>query len=278
MPEKGVLRARIVTALALGLFAIWLVWGAPAVVLPAAFVVITALAAREWAGLAGLCSRSAVAFYALMAAALVAALALLAPSREVLLILGALAWLGGLGWLAIYASGREVRGDSRIRAGAGVTLPGAAGHAVISLHVGTHGAYWLTQLGILVCGSDVGGFVAGRAVGRRKLAPRVSPAKTWEGVGGSLVLGLGGAALFHMVMARQGAAPEIALPIGLGGAVLVIAVAIAGDLFESMLKRQAAVKDSGRLLPGHGGILDRLDALLPAATMLAALILVVNGP
>jgi phosphatidate cytidylyltransferase len=108
--------------------------------------------------------------------------------------------------------------------------------------------------------SDTGQYYSGRLFGRRPLAPAVSPKKTIEGaVGGFL---LGGAAL--AVIGRWWL-PNVALPVRFGVGVTVVAVGIAGDLFESMLKRSAGVKDSSTLIPGHGGILDRLDALLFAA-------------
>jgi phosphatidate cytidylyltransferase len=105
----------------------------------------------------------------------------------------------------------------------------------------------------------------GRAWGRRKLAPSISPGKSWEGAIG----GVGGAAAYAIICANfiQGTA----WPAFLAAAVLLAMVSIVGDLFESAAKRQAGVKDSGTLLPGHGGILDRIDsatAVLPLAALL----------
>jgi phosphatidate cytidylyltransferase len=120
--------------------------------------------------------------------------------------------------------------------------------------------------------ADVGAYFAGRAFGRRKLAPRISPGKTWEGVAGGILAVLaaaalaawlwpaeaGGTAIFSSwLAARSGwavAAPTLAA---------IAALSVVGDLYESLLKRLAGVKDSGRLLPGHGGVLDRIDALVP---------------
>jgi phosphatidate cytidylyltransferase len=114
--------------------------------------------------------------------------------------------------------------------------------------------------------ADIGAYFAGRAFGRRKLAPRVSPGKSWEGVvGGMLAVvtvaavasGAGDSWLPGWLWTRAGP---------LGAAALLVALAalsVVGDLYESLLKRRAGVKDSGRLLPGHGGVLDRIDALIP---------------
>jgi len=114
---------------------------------------------------------------------------------------------------------------------------------------------------LLVWAYDTGAFFAGRLFGRHKLAPTLSPGKTWEGVAGGLLLGVGVA--FGGLWALW---PEWPLTTRLGHAlglgVLVGGAAQLGDLFESLLKRAAGVKDSGRLFPGHGGLLDRLDGLL----------------
>jgi phosphatidate cytidylyltransferase len=120
--------------------------------------------------------------------------------------------------------------------------------------------------------SDTGAYLAGRAWGRRKLAPSISPGKTWEGVAGGAI----GCVIYAIIWAIfdadlqarvQGA---IWIPF-MAGTLLLCALGVVGDLFESGLKRQAGAKDSGRLLPGHGGVLDRIDsatAALPVALVL----------
>ena len=141
-----------------------------------------------------------------------------------------------------------------------------------------HSPLYLLSVMALVWVADVGAYFAGRAFGRRKLAPSISPGKSWEGaIGGGvavLVLGcasvaLGGAALADTFAARVQAA--LGWPALAGVLVLVTAASVVGDLFESQLKRRAGVKDSSNLLPGHGGVLDRIDALIPVLP-LAALI------
>jgi phosphatidate cytidylyltransferase len=124
----------------------------------------------------------------------------------------------------------------------------------------------------LVWIADSGAYFAGSAFGRHKLAPSISPRKTWEGVAG----GAAGSTIYAMIWASvdpqfpvrmQG---EIWMPV-LAGALLLCGLSVLGDLFESALKRQAGAKDSGALLPGHGGVLDRIDsatAVLPAALLL----------
>jgi len=127
----------------------------------------------------------------------------------------------------------------------------------------------------LVWIADTAAYFTGRAFGRRKLAPHVSPGKTWEGVYG----GLAAVALYALALVPlategrfAGTVSPLSVAVWVAGALALAALSVVGDLCESLLKRQAGVKDSGRLLPGHGGVLDRIDALLaamPPAALLA---------
>ena len=117
--------------------------------------------------------------------------------------------------------------------------------------------------------ADSAAYGAGRAWGRRKLAPRVSPGKTWEGVAGAAAA----VAVYYVVVSV--ALPAQSWAKGWTGMLVfagVMVMSIVGDLFESMMKRQAGVKDSGSLLPGHGGVLDRIDGLLAALPLAALLV------
>jgi len=130
------------------------------------------------------------------------------------------------------------------------------------------GGFGLTLWTLLVVwATDIGAFFAGRRIGGPKLAPRISPSKTWAGLGGGMLAAL----IVGGTVAAIAGLPIAALWLGAPLAV----IAQGGDLFESALKRRAGVKDSGALLPGHGGVLDRIDGLLPVAIMVAAL--VANG-
>ncbi len=138
------------------------------------------------------------------------------------------------------------------------------------------GAAMLVSCMAIVWLADIGAYFAGRALGRHKLAPRVSPGKTWEGVAGGIaaVLGVATIVAFGWPTAGTGAdggttvfSSWVAARAGLAVTVAVLAalsaLSVVGDLYESLLKRLAGVKDSGTLLPGHGGVLDRIDALIP---------------
>jgi len=118
-------------------------------------------------------------------------------------------------------------------------------------------AHLLSFFFLILMGADAGAYYTGRAIGKHKLAPKISPGKTWEGVFGGLVAALAMAAVSHYWFFR-----ELPLKWGLPLALVMTIVGILGDLTESALKRGAGAKDAANLLPGHGGILDRLDSLL----------------
>ncbi len=126
------------------------------------------------------------------------------------------------------------------------------------------GAWWLLVVFLGVWGFDGAAFFVGRRFGRHRLAPRISPAKSWEGVIGGLALSVVASLLFTVV--PLGVPWYLAVVLGL----LVGAAAVLGDLAESLIKRQTNVKDSGQFMPGHGGMLDRVDSLLFAVIVVAA--------
>src|ERR1041384_5539616 len=164
----------------------------------------------------------------------------------------------------IAATFRGVPFDSMI-ASTGATILGVLyvpllGSYLISLRTGfeqTLSAHLLSFFFLVLMGADPGAYYVGRALGKRKLAPTISPGKTWEGVIGGVVAALAMAALAHFWFFR-----ELPLKYILPLAVIMTVVGILGDLAESALKRGAGAKDAANILPGHGGILDRLDSLL----------------
>ena len=137
-------------------------------------------------------------------------------------------------------------------------VPFLAGFAAL-MAVPDDGPLRVTAFIALVVCSDTGGYVAGVLLGKHPMAPTVSPKKSWEGFGGSLLAaGAGGAIMFPTMF---DASPLLGAVFG----VAVVCTATLGDLGESMVKRDIGIKDMGTLLPGHGGVMDRLDSLLPTA-------------
>jgi phosphatidate cytidylyltransferase len=145
-------------------------------------------------------------------------------------------------------------------------------YVAIELALREHGALYLVSMLALVWVADIAAYFVGRAIGRHKLAPSISPGKTWEGAAGGwvAVLAYGAILAGPMAAALPHSYPAVLQrSYGFAGFAVVMSLlcvlSVAGDLFESMLKRHAGVKDSSGLLPGHGGVLDRIDALLPVA-------------
>ncbi len=135
----------------------------------------------------------------------------------------------------------------------------ASSAAYLTLDVGDAGLQWVALAFLATFATDTSAYVVGRLIGRRKMAPGISPGKTWEGAVGGL-LG-GGGATVGLVLLLDGVPDHLIAAVALGVGVAVLAQA--GDLLESKLKRLARVKDSSGLIPGHGGLLDRLDSLVP---------------
>ena len=256
------LKQRVITASVLALIALWVVLKLPAAGFGAALLAVVLLGAWEWADLAGLTQPRGRLLYGGLVLALILAIWPLVGRPTVvagLMIPVFAAWCGVLVWLWRYA-GQPERQDRPLMVGvAGVVALAAAWLALMGLRDGLGPAYVLFLL-MLIWVADIGAYFAGRRWGRRKLALAISPGKTWEGVWGAMVAAL--------VFALIGA---VVLDVGSRWAGFVavclatVGFSIVGDLFESMMKRQRGVKDSGSLLPGHGGVLDRLDSLIAAA-------------
>jgi len=266
------LKQRIITAAILAPLIIWSVLAFSHRALAIEFAVILTLAAWEWAGISGITGQPGRILY----------------SACILLVMGLLTWLlhTDMSWLPwvlyinllwwllgfiLVSNFRHLPGELPARFGRGaVTMNLLAGMLVLSgafvaltaMHESPEfGAVYIMMLLLFIWIADIAAFFTGRRFGRHKLAPMVSPGKTWEGVAGAVIA---------VAIAAPVAAGILHLPKlqGIYFSLLVIvsvAFSILGDLTESMFKRRAGVKDSSQLLPGHGGVLDRIDSLLAAA-------------
>lgn len=244
-----------------GLLLALLLW-APAWITALLVVLAMLNAAWEWSALLRLTSVPARAAYVLATGGLLWlgwSLTATPQSLFALLVLAAVWWLLAAWWV-IQASQHQAGLAVGALAGWATLVP--AGVALLRMRLDWPvGLRWLLATLFLVWAADTGAYFAGRWLGRHKLAPKVSPGKTWEGVAGGLVLVLALAAW---------AAPLLGMPrLAFAALCLVVgACSIVGDLIESLFKRHAGLKDSGTLLPGHGGMLDRIDSLLAAAPLL----------
>ena len=262
------LRTRVATASVLLIVAVGaMVWSSTAFA-----VVVTALmgfALAEWLQLTG-ATRSVSIVVALIVSAMLLAV-LLASSNTIEAVVLPLAAVAATIWIAIVVlllqpSAMALRLPRIVGMALAVLLVLAAWFALMRFV--SQGVLVLLSVLLIVWTADTAAYFAGRAFGRKKLAPHISPGKTWAGVVGAILAVL----LLALVIWVFAPDPRIysnSLFASVGPAIalfllaLLVALSIAGDLFESLLKRQAGVKDSGQLLPGHGGVLDRVDAMVP---------------
>lgn len=274
------LAQRVATALVLLSLLLPALFTAAAWPFQAFTLVLVAAAGWEWGRLNGVSFAASVAGGAVLGAAGVAAI-----------VLGWAAQAPGLGWW-LPSAAWIVCGALMLSAGpaAWSRLPGRPRWLLGGLLLWAAwlamaqsralGVNFLLSIFLLVWVADIAAYAGGRALGRRKLAPSISPGKTWEGA----LSGLAGVALLALAWRQVDIAwpvGEISLyshllaALGVAGMVLALAVLVAmsvvGDLIESLVKRAHGAKDSSRLLPGHGGVLDRIDALLPVFPLAAAL-------
>jgi len=263
MLKQRVIAAAVLAPLGVAL----LLWGSSAMIAIAMGLIVVG-GMREWARFAGL-GKTGQWVSALVVAALVAGLWWWrTPERLVLVAtIGVAFWLLAALWLSQFEFARArtpANTALKLLAGLMVMLPATAG-ALSLRETAPLGEWWLLLAVVLIWVADSGAYFAGVRFGKNKLAPQISPGKSWEGVGGAVVavsllavaagwlLGLRDQPLFGLVLV----------------AIVTLAFSIVGDLFESLMKRHAGMKDSGTLIPGHGGVLDRFDSLFAALPVFA---------
>lgn len=280
------LKSRLITALILIPLVIAALFWLPPVGFAIVTIIICMLAAREWGQLSGMASRQQRIWLAVICGLVLTLMLLTLPPYEHNAYLpqvtgwlwASLAWWTGALLLVLFypASATLWRHSRLLRLLFGVLtiIPFFWGMmALRQYHYESDhfaGAWWLLFVMFLVWGADSGAYMFGKLFGRHKLAPKVSPGKTWEGFLGGLV----SSALIAVLFASF--AP-LTIPTGtlVMCAVMSTLASVLGDLTESMFKREAGIKDSGNLIPGHGGILDRIDSLTAAVPVFACLLLLV---
>jgi phosphatidate cytidylyltransferase len=265
-----VLKQRVYTvAVLLPVFLLGLFY-APALVWALMLALLVLIAAWEWGSLAGWGKGIRMAYVAAMGAGLVMLWQVSIANPADMQVLGRLVLVVSLlFWLLVVplwlARGWKVR-VPLFMAGAGAVLLLPLWFALVQMHAEPR---TLLMLMIIVWVSDTAAYFSGRQWGRRKLAVAISPGKTWEGVWGAVA-----GVTAYWILARVGGFLEPVILHGIAGFfifLVLMILGIEGDLFESWIKRVAGVKDSGAVFPGHGGVLDRIDALtaaMPAAALL----------
>ncbi|MDB2416480.1 phosphatidate cytidylyltransferase [Pseudomonadales bacterium] len=250
------LRNRVYTALGLAALTVLTIFAAPLWLFGLVFAVAASVGAYEWAGFSGLVSKKQRLIY-VAGAILLGILLLFQPSlwQDFVLAL-CLIWGAGFITLLWHPKFSNIYRNRWFVGGLGWMLMVGAWVCLISLVQLDNGKLWLLWMFVLTTATDVGAFFVGRAYGVNALAPKLSPGKTREGALGGIALAL---AICVSALVLTGA---LSLYEAIGLTLTMSVISIFGDLFESLLKRVSGVKDSGDILPGHGGVLDRIDSII----------------
>lgn len=256
-PPSGGLRQRIPTAIVLAVLLLLDLFALPPLATLLLIAIVLLGGAWEWSAFLNTVRPMRIAYVALIGfGLLIFDPRTLEPFElDLLLMVSGVWWVIAFGWIAVAPS----KPSPVLAALAGVLalVPTSAALGYLRL-ADERGAWLVLFVMAVIMAADVGAYFFGHAFGRVKLAPQVSPGKTWEGV-------LGGVALSQVLTAIGAQAFGWPLAWLAPLALAAVAFSIVGDLTESLLKRQTGVKDSGRLLPGHGGVLDRIDSLVAGA-------------
>ncbi len=261
---------RILTALILIPLAVAIILLPPAWLFALIVAAVFLAAQWEWTQLCGL--RAPVA-RAVMPVLTLVVMLLLWREREVplawpvVLVAGLAWWLASLAWLRSYTfAASPSREHAWLKLAASLLVLVPAWVALVQIRGAHPQGHWWTLLALcIVWAADIGAYFSGRLFGKRKLAPRISPGKTRAGAWGALVAGMLVAVAGARLLGLHGAMLAGMAALGF----VTVAAAIVGDLFESLMKRHAEIKDSGGIFPGHGGLLDRMDSMFAALPVFA---------
>ena len=272
------LKARVITALVLLPVALLILFVLPEDAFAMSVGLIVLVGAWEWIRLSGLVNRVLTwMLLALFAGILVWSYRLPSVYVPMLLGIGCIFWIGAAAMVMMYPKSKEQVGGQQMKLSFGllVLIPAY----VALLYLRRHDAHLLliALLVTIIWAADVGAYFVGRQFGTTKLAPNVSPGKSWAGVFGGMAVALG----VGMVGASIGEPSDrvfspVAWSVLIGIVAMTVLFSVLGDLFESLIKREQGVKDSSSLLPGHGGVMDRIDSLT-AATPIFALSVYLTG-
>lgn len=252
---------RILTAVPLGALVIWIVLSTNSTLLLYMLLIIALLAGYEWAQLGGL---------QVFLQKLIFALAVCGSSWLLLnslnqyvywyVMLVAACWIAAYMFLRAVSPVNKDKSLSVLKLATAFFVIPAALIAIYAMHMQNRGGEWLLYGLALVWVADIGAYFSGRAFGKTKLAPAVSPGKTMQGLWGGMIA----TAIYTILAALYFELELQKIIILLMLSQLLTLVSVSGDLYESYLKRECGIKDSGKILPGHGGMLDRVDSVLAA--------------
>jgi len=270
------LKQRVITALFMVLAFLGVLFLTPWYVFAVVLAVVFSIGAWEWSNLAGLRSNISRFTFVVVLIAVTALLGVWSrwfvseAAVQSILYVACIWWALAFLWVQSFPASAVLWSAKVIRLlmGALVLIPAWAG--AVFLRNQDSGAQLVLLCMLVVASADIGAYFSGRQFGKRKLAPAVSPGKSWEGVAGGMLLSLAVALGFNAFYGSSGW--QLVLAIVLPAAMM----SVVGDLLESMLKRVRGIKDSGDILPGHGGVLDRIDGVTAAVPFFSLSVLMLN--
>lgn len=274
------LKARVLTALVMLPIALLILFVLPEDAFAMCVGLIVLVGAWEWIRLSGLVSRLLTwVLLAVFAGVLIWSYLLPTVYVPMLLGIGCIFWIGAAAMVMMYPKSKEQVGGKRMKLGFGllVLIPAY----VALLYLRRHDAHLLliALLVTIIWAADVGAYFVGRQFGTVKLAPNVSPGKSWAGLVGGMIVALA----VGMLGASIGEPTDhLFSPVAWSVLISIVAItvlfSVLGDLFESLIKREQGVKDSSSLLPGHGGVMDRIDSLTAATPVFALSVYLTGWP
>lgn len=264
------LKQRAVTAVILAAVFLLALFYLPQVLFSAFIATVVLIAAWEWANLSGLGKVPQRLAYVGVTALALASVSFLTMRHEgsggdvskSILMLGCLWWAVALLWIQSYPGSALIWGARWFKALIGLVVLVPTWLAFTFLRQEPSGSWLIVIVVLIVACADIGAYFSGKAFGKHKLAPEVSPGKSWEGFWGGL-------ASCFILASGLSMFTESSFLLTLFIIIPASLASVLGDLLESMIKRQRGIKDSSRLLPGHGGVLDRVDSLTAAAPVFA---------
>ncbi|MDC9720381.1 MAG: phosphatidate cytidylyltransferase [Gammaproteobacteria bacterium] len=267
------LKSRIVTALVIAPLTLAAVFFLPQQAFALFVALIVLMGAWEWTAMMRLVSRSQRTVYVLLVLFIIVVAQKLLPYYEQTIFAVATAWwVLATALVVVYPRACTVWSVRGIKGLIGCLVLVPTWAAMVYIRDLEQGPWLIVYMFLMVWGADTGAYFAGKRFGKRKLMPRVSPAKSWAGIGGATITVLLVSALTKPYLHF---AQELSLTMYILALVLLF-FSVIGDLTESMVKRQCGIKDSGSILPGHGGIMDRIDSLTAAAPVFAFCLILLN--
>jgi phosphatidate cytidylyltransferase len=270
------LKQRVITAVILLLVLLGMVFYAPPAYFFLFFTLVFGIGCYELQLLTAHAGRlMAAIFSGLLAMMFWQSISFIDPDIQYIqLIYGVFIWLASLLFVLTYRTCEQPGLFRRfVLLLMGLSMLWVSMHAVVYiLSDFADGAWLLLYMLSIVAVADIGAYFSGKQFGKRKLAPRISPGKTWEGAIGGLLANLVWMSLIYQIGDGWGMSMVLFYASGIS----VSVISVCGDLFESILKREAGAKDSGRILPGHGGVLDRIDGMIAAVPFFTMALFMAN--